>query len=81
MTRDELLALAEPRWRALRERRADLAGAIDLQRVLVTRGLDLGAALDRQPAPSALPHGVLAARLAMHAGHGPQATSHGIQRP
>ena len=64
MTRDELLALAEPRWRALRERRADLAGAIDLQRVLVTRGLDLGAALDRQPAPSARPHGVLAARLA-----------------
>ena len=57
--------MAEPRWRALGERRADLAGAIDLQRVLITRGLDLGAALDRQPLPaSERPAGALAARLA-----------------
>ena len=65
MTRDELLRLAEPRWRALRERRADLAGAVDLQQVLVTRGLDLAAALDRQPLPGApRPAAALAARLA-----------------
>ena len=65
MTRGELLAVAEPRWEALRARRAELGGAIDLQRVLVTRGLDLGAALDRQPLPAApRPAGVLAARLA-----------------
>ena len=65
MTREELLAVAEPRWRALRERRVDLGGAIDMQRVLVTRGLDLGAALDRQPLPVApRPAGALAARLA-----------------
>ena len=65
MTREELLAVAEPRWRALRARRADLGGAVDLQRVLVTRGLDLGAALDRQPLPVApRPAGALAARLA-----------------
>ena len=65
VTRDELLRLAEPRWRALRERRADLAGAVDLQQVLVTRGLDLAAALDRQPLPGApRPAAALAARLA-----------------
>ena len=65
VTHDELLRLAEPRWRVLREQRADLAGAIDLQRVLVTRGLDLGAALDRQPLPGEpRPAGTLAARLA-----------------
>ena len=57
--------MAEPRWRALRERRADLGGAIDLQRVLITRGLDLGSALDRQRLPVAeRPAGALAARLA-----------------
>ena len=65
MTREELLGMAEPRWRALRERRADLGGAIDLQRVLITRGLDLGSALDRQRLPVAeRPAGALAARLA-----------------
>ncbi len=65
VTHDELLRLAEHRWRVLREQRADLAGAIDLQRVLVTRGLDLGAALDRQPLPGEpRPAGALAARLA-----------------
>ena len=65
VTREELLRLAEPRWRALGERRADLGGAIDLQRVLVTRGLDLGAALDRQPLPGEpRPAGALAGRLA-----------------
>ncbi len=65
VTREELLAAAEPRWRALRERRAELGGAVDIQRVLVTRGLDLGAALDRQPLPVApRPAGALAARLA-----------------
>ena len=65
MTREELLRLAEPRWRALRERRADLAGAIDLQRVLLTRGVDLGAALDRRPLPDdSRAAGALAARLA-----------------
>ena len=65
VTREELLADAEPRWRALRERRADLGGAVDMQRVLVTRGVDLGAALDRQPLPVApRPAGALAARLA-----------------
>ena len=57
--------MAEPRWRAVRERRADLGGAVDLQRVLVTRGLDLGSALDRQPLPAPpRPAGELAARLA-----------------
>ena len=65
VTRDELLRLAEPRWRALRERRADLAGAIDLQRVLITRGVDLGTALDRQPLPDdPRAAGALAARIA-----------------
>lgn len=65
MTRDELLRLAEPRWRALRERRTDLGGAIDLQRVLVTRAVDLGTALDRMPLPDdPRPAGALAERLA-----------------
>ncbi len=42
-TDDELLDEAERQWHRLVEARPDLTAAVDLQRVLVTRGLELGA--------------------------------------
>ena len=43
-----LLLEAEPRWQALARDRPDLAPAVDLQRRLVTRSLELGLAIDDQ---------------------------------
>ena len=48
---DRLLERARRRWASLASARPDLAAAIDLQRRLVGRSLELGATLDEQPPP------------------------------
>ncbi len=43
----DLLAAAEPRWLRITDERPDLAAAVDLQRVLVTRSAEVAAAAGR----------------------------------
>ena len=63
--RTELLAIADRRWEALLAERPDLSPAIDLQRRLLTRVLDLALAVESGRLPRlSLPPKYLAAKLA-----------------
>lgn len=55
MNRDALFSKAEALWADLRRKRPDLSDAIDLQRSLIRRNLELSTELDRQRPPYHVP--------------------------
>src|SRR5712671_6395740 len=65
LSRDELLAVSERRWEALRSARPDLAPAVDLQQRLLTIVVEAARAIGASRLPRlSLPPKYLAAKLA-----------------
>ncbi len=65
LPRDPLLASAEARWAAIVEARPDLGPAVDLQRRLITRVVELAHAIEGRPLPRlSLPAKYVSVKLA-----------------